>query len=144
MMWECAGVVRDAAGLERGLARLAALRQQAGFVEAASTGAAGAGSSQPGASDLAAALDLRAMLLTAEATLRSAALRAESRGAHQRQDYPETDPAWQRTIVVQPVPNPDAGSPSMVLTTAELPPPTTAVVVAHDEAHLDLAGRLLE
>jgi len=141
VMWECAGVVRDVAGLERGLERLAAIRLRAGQ---AGAGSEGAGSSPPGAPDLAAALDLRAMLLTAEATLRSAALRAESRGAHQRHDYPEADPAWQRTIVVQPAPTPASRRSTMVLTTAELPRPAEPVALAHDETHLDLAGRLLE
>ena len=130
-MWECAGVVREAAGLARGLDRLAAIRQRVS-------------SAQAGAPDLAAALDLRAMLLTAEATLRCALLRAESRGAHQRSDYPETDPAWQRTLVVQPGPKQNGDSPALVLTTAELPPPAPIVAEMHDEAHLDLEGRLLE
>jgi succinate dehydrogenase / fumarate reductase flavoprotein subunit len=130
-MWEFAGVVREASGLARGLDRLAAIRQQAS-------------SGQAGPPDLAAALDLRAMLLTAEATLRGALLRAESRGAHQRRDYPKTDPAWQRTIVVQPGPKQNGDSPALVLTTAELPPPAAIVAEMHDEAHLDLEGRLLE
>lgn len=136
MMWECAGVVREAAGLARGLERLAIIRRQAGL--------AGDSPGQAGAPDLAAALDLRAMLLTAEATLRAALLRTESRGAHQRSDYPETDPAWQRTIVVQPGPHKNGDSPALVLTTAALPPPAQAVAEMHDEAHLDLEGRLLE
>jgi len=131
-MWHYAGVVRDLDGLDSGLARLAAIRQAA----TARTG---------GTPDLAAALDLRAMFLTAEATLLSANLRAESRGAHQRRDFPETDPAWQRTIVVRSVPAPTpTGRPALQLTTAELPPPHPDVALAHHEAHLDLAGRLLE
>ena len=31
---------------------------------------------------------------TAEMIVRSALLRRESRGAHYREDYPETDPSW--------------------------------------------------
>ena len=35
--------------------------------------------------------ELRAMLVTAEAVVRSALARMESRGAHQREDFPNTD-----------------------------------------------------
>jgi succinate dehydrogenase / fumarate reductase flavoprotein subunit len=84
------------------------------------------------------------MLLTAEATVRAALLRTESRGAHQRSDYPETDPDWQRTIVVQPDTAHAAESPRMLLETAELPQPSPEVADALDEAELELAGRLVE
>lgn len=40
------------------------------------------------------ALDLRNMLLVAEAVTRSALARRESRGAHQREDFPGLDEAW--------------------------------------------------
>jgi succinate dehydrogenase / fumarate reductase, flavoprotein subunit len=45
------------------------------------------------------ALDLRFMLLSAEALLRSAQLREESRGAHYRRDFPETAAGQQRNII---------------------------------------------
>jgi succinate dehydrogenase/fumarate reductase flavoprotein subunit len=41
--------------------------------------------------DLHDAFELRAMLLTAEAVVRSALTRPESRGAHQREDFPNSD-----------------------------------------------------
>jgi succinate dehydrogenase / fumarate reductase flavoprotein subunit len=53
---------------------------------------------RPGAegwSDLAHALDLRAGLVAAEATLRSAIERRETRGAQIRTDFPELTPALQ-------------------------------------------------
>ena len=40
--------------------------------------------------------DLRNMRLVAECVTRAALAREESRGAHQREDFPETDPVWQR------------------------------------------------
>jgi succinate dehydrogenase / fumarate reductase flavoprotein subunit/fumarate reductase (CoM/CoB) subunit A len=40
--------------------------------------------------------ELRASLIAAEAVVCAAAVRTESRGAHQREDFPDTDPAWQR------------------------------------------------
>lgn len=129
-MWEGCGVVRTAEGLGQTLDRLARIRS------AAETGPAG----EP---DLPAALDLQSMLLTAEATVRAAVLRAESRGAHQRADCPETDPAWRRTILVLPE-RAGVGRPGMRLATAELPAPSAEVAAATAESELEVAGRLVE
>ena len=41
------------------------------------------------------ALDLRSMLLVARAVVEAALAREESRGAHQREDFPGLDPDWQ-------------------------------------------------
>jgi succinate dehydrogenase / fumarate reductase flavoprotein subunit len=83
-MWETCGVVRDQPGLQHGLERLAKLRRLAGEVDVRPT--------SEGYGDLAHALDLRASLVAAEATLLGALARTESRGAHQRRDHPELDP----------------------------------------------------
>jgi succinate dehydrogenase / fumarate reductase, flavoprotein subunit len=40
--------------------------------------------------------DLRNMALIAECVARAALERTESRGAHQREDFPEASDAWQR------------------------------------------------
>jgi succinate dehydrogenase / fumarate reductase, flavoprotein subunit len=125
-LWEGCGVVRSEATLSDVLARLADVRREA----AEHVG---------GEPDLAAALDLQSMLLTAEATVRSALLRTESRGAHQRLDYPESAAQWQRTILVQP-----NGLGNMRLDTAELPRPSPDVVAALDEGELEVSGRLVE
>jgi succinate dehydrogenase / fumarate reductase flavoprotein subunit len=130
-MWQGAGVVRDADGLKQALDRLAVLRREA---DAAPSGA----------SDLAAALDLRSMLLTAEATVRSALLRTESRGAHQRSDYPATDPAWQRTIVVYPRLADWGRHTELALGTEAIPDPSPEVSAALDATELEVAGRLVE
>jgi succinate dehydrogenase / fumarate reductase flavoprotein subunit len=130
-MWQGAGVVRDADGLKQALDRLAVLRREA---DAAPSGA----------SDLAAALDLRSMLLTAEATVRSALLRTESRGAHQRSDYPATDPAWQRTIVVYPRLADWGRHTELALGTEAIPDPSPEVSAALDATEIEVAGRLVE
>jgi succinate dehydrogenase/fumarate reductase flavoprotein subunit len=83
-MWESCGVLRDQAGLQHGLERLAELGRLAAEVDVRPT--------SEGYGDLAHALDLRASLATAEATLVGALARTESRGAHQRRDHPELDP----------------------------------------------------
>lgn len=46
-------------------------------------------------------LDLRTMLAVAEGVTHSAQQRTESRGAHQREDYPGMDPAWQKNQVIR-------------------------------------------
>jgi succinate dehydrogenase / fumarate reductase flavoprotein subunit len=83
-MWETCGVVRDREGLERGLDRVAELRELAADVDVRPT--------SEGYADLAHVLDLRASLAAAEATLLGALARTESRGAHQRRDHPELSP----------------------------------------------------
>jgi succinate dehydrogenase / fumarate reductase, flavoprotein subunit len=45
--------------------------------------------------------DLRNMLLTARAVSMAARARAESRGAHQREDFPDMHPSWQLNQVVR-------------------------------------------
>jgi succinate dehydrogenase / fumarate reductase, flavoprotein subunit len=131
-MWETCGVVRDEAGLRRGLARVAELRELAREVDVRP--------SSEGYGDLAHALDLRASLLAAEATLLGALARRESRGAHQRRDFPQLSPdlrvnfqarldvTGHLTIDAQPVP--------------PVPPELQAWADASEEP--SVAGRLLE
>ena len=80
-----APIVRDAAGLEEGLVKIEDLRGRAQFC---GTGGSTTRAFNPGWHT---ALDVRSMLVNAEALLRSALLRKESRGAHARSDYPTTD-----------------------------------------------------
>src|SRR5918999_38498 len=90
VMWERAGVVRTEDGLRQGLDELASIREAAASVDV-----------RPGAegwTDLAHAVDLRAGLVAAEATLRSAIERRETRGAQIRADYPDLDPTLQVNI----------------------------------------------
>ena len=88
LMWRDVGPFRDVAGLERALARLAEMRR--GLAHVAVVPGQGL---NPALADW---FELRASLVAAEAVARAALARRESRGAHQREDFPETDPAWQR------------------------------------------------
>ena len=80
-----APIVRDAAGLQAGLDRILELKTRA-----AQCGAGGSSTRafNPGWHT---AHDLRSMLINAEALLRSALERKESRGAHARSDHPDAD-----------------------------------------------------
>lgn len=89
LMWAKAGLLRDGPTLREAIAGIDSLYDR-------SDGLGGGGLRGHA---LAAALDLPSLLLTARATVLSALARTESRGAHQRTDYPETDPAWLRNII---------------------------------------------
>src|SRR5207247_6668479 len=85
-------VGRDEKGLSEGLHEVEALRESVADVDV-----------RPGAegwTDLAHALDLRAGLVAAEATLRCAIERRETRGAQIRTDFPDLDPALQVNFYV--------------------------------------------
>jgi len=86
-MWQHCGVVRDETGLKEALAEIEDIRRALPEVDV-----------RPGAegwSDLAHALDLCGGLLAAEATVRGAMERRETRGAHNRSDHPELDDGLQ-------------------------------------------------
>ena len=81
IMWKYCGVVRSGDGLIIGLKELEKVRKASNEVDVRP--------SAEGYIDLALALDLLGSIESAEATMKSALLRKESRGAHQRTDYPD-------------------------------------------------------
>ncbi len=84
-MTEHAGVVRDEQGLLAGLAELDAIEARMADI--------GVHPDIAGYQDLAHAFDLKSAALAARATLEAALERRETRGCHNRSDYPEIDPA---------------------------------------------------
>ena len=80
-----APIVRDGPGLEAGLEKIVGLAARASDC---GTGGSTTLAFNPGWHT---AIDVRSMLVNAEALLRSALERKESRGAHARSDYPEID-----------------------------------------------------
>lgn len=130
VVWHGAGVVRNEQTLEASLDQLNTLRFQA---QQGSVGAA----------DVAATLDLQSMLLTAEATILAALMRPESRGAHQRSDYPATDPLWQRTIVIKPYRD-EHDRLRLQLDTQLIPTASEEVQAAFNHQEYSVAGRLVE
>jgi succinate dehydrogenase / fumarate reductase flavoprotein subunit len=91
IMTEHAGVVRDEGGLRAGLAELDAM--EARMVDL------GVHPDLAGFQDLAHAFDLKSAVLAARATLEAALERRETRGSHNRSDYPELDPSFQVNLV---------------------------------------------
>lgn len=91
LMTEHAGVVRDEAGLLAGLEKL-------GSVEARMKDV-GIHPDIAGFADLSHAFDLRSSVLAARATLECALERRETRGCHNRSDYPEMDPEMRVNLV---------------------------------------------
>ena len=132
LMWERCGVVRDASDMEQALGMLDEVRSALPSVDVRP--------SEEGWGDLAQVLDVQAMLGTAEATLRGAIAREETRGAHNRSDFPELDPAMEVNFNVR-----RDSDGRMSLQSAPVPavPVELAPWLATD-GNIDPAGKLLE
>ena len=128
LMWECCGVVRSEAGLLEGLARGAKIRERAQEIEVRPDIA--------GYADVAHAFDLHGSLLAARATLESALERRETRGAHNRADFPGRDPRLDVNLI---------WALDGTVTRQAVPPPSTRVAaLAAGPSELETPGRLLE
>jgi succinate dehydrogenase / fumarate reductase flavoprotein subunit len=122
LMWERCGVVRTETDLRAALDELEGLRAAAADVDV-----------RPGVegwTDLAQALDLRSGLVAAEATLRCAVERRETRGAQIRSDARELDPELQVNFYVdsrlEPWAEPVAELRAELRDLADLSAPVTA------------------
>jgi succinate dehydrogenase flavoprotein subunit len=127
LMSEHCGVVRSEDGLREGLRALDEIRDRTSALEVRPDIA--------GYADLAHAFDLHGSLLAARATLECALERRETRGAHNRVDFPTQDPALRVNLVWAPdgrVVHEPVGQPS------------TAVVALAGGPGLEMAARLLE
>jgi succinate dehydrogenase / fumarate reductase flavoprotein subunit len=94
IMTEHAGVVRSEEGLRAGLTKLTELEERATHL--------GVHPDIAGFDDLAHAFDLYGSLLAARATLECAFERRETRGAHNRSDFPQQDDAFRGSFVWSP------------------------------------------
>ncbi|XKH56054.1 FAD-binding protein [Citricoccus nitrophenolicus] len=124
-MTEHAGVVRSEAGLSAGLAELDSIEARLQDV--------GIHPDIAGYQDLAHAFDLKASALAARATLEAARERRETRGCHNRSDFPDTDPELQVNLV---------WSPTAGITREEIPPVPEEIAALIREVSQD--GKLVE
>jgi succinate dehydrogenase / fumarate reductase flavoprotein subunit len=132
VMWERCGVVREADDLGQALGMLDDVRSVLPSVDVRP--------SEEGWGDLAQVLDVQAMLGTAEATVRGAIAREETRGAHNRSDFPELEPAMEVNFIVG-----RDGNARMTLQPEPIPavPAEFAPWIARSR-NIDAAGKLLE
>jgi succinate dehydrogenase / fumarate reductase, flavoprotein subunit len=124
-MTEHAGVVRDEHGLRAGLARL-------DDIEAAEK-SIGVHPDLAGFQDLAHAFDLRSSLVAARATVEAALERRETRGCHNRSDFPDLDESLRVNLVWS--------GPGQV---AHEPVAETPVEIAALVREVSAAGKLVE
>lgn len=116
-MNDLVGIIRTEAEMSEARERLGGLRERLGAVAVQ-----GHRQYNPGWH---LALDLRNMLLVAEAVATSALTRTESRGGHTRDDHPTLDPAWRHRVLrtrVTDDPASDAVVPRVVVEVAEREP----------------------
>ncbi len=110
-----AGIYRSGAGLAEACGRLAQLRRRYAGIELQDK-------SNVYNTDLLQAFELGSMLDCAEAVVACAAARKESRGAHQRQDYPERDDAnflRHSLAIYHPIEPPRVDFRDVVITTSQ-------------------------
>ena len=120
LLWEHAGILRDEDSLRAGLDELDTLREKASDMDVG-----------PITSEsFEFAVDIGFMLTAAEAVLRGALQRVESRGAHHRTDYPDTESDWRRNIYFE---RGDVGG--MSTRTETVGTPSETVQDALDEEH---------
>ena len=124
-MTEYAGVVRDEEGLKAGIAAIDVIEARMEDV--------GIHPDIAGFQDLAHAFDLKSSALAARATLEAALERRETRGCHNRRDFPELDPAMQVNLV---------WSPKGGITREEIPPVPAEIAELIGEVSVE--GKLVE
>lgn len=91
IMWERAGVLRNEADLLKGLKDISYFSEDCQYEI-----------DYNNPQQVLAGMELRNFVLVAEAVLRSALTRTESRGSHYREDYPKkNDEAWRKHIIIQ-------------------------------------------
>jgi succinate dehydrogenase / fumarate reductase flavoprotein subunit len=131
LMWQQCGVVRSEDGLKGALTEIEALVATLDDIDVRPTA--------EGYGDLAHVLDLRASLTAAEATLRAALERRETRGCHNRSDYPQMDESLRLNVTVSP------DGDRLAISTKPVPPVPTHLRDWASEGE-DFAGetRLLE
>lgn len=92
VMWKNVAIIRNREGLKTAIARIKELKEMLARVKVPSVDVYN--------KDLQDALEAEKLLEVALLTAESALIREESRGAHFREDYPETRDEWKKSIVL--------------------------------------------
>ncbi len=93
IMWKYCGVIKNEELLLEGLEKIKKIKIKSKDVDVRID--------ESSCEDLALVFDLQSSLMSAEATIISAIARNESRGAHQRSDFPEIDSSCEFNILVR-------------------------------------------
>ncbi len=133
IMWENCGVVRTEEKLNTGLKKIEKLKESAKLLDVRPD--------SEGFEDLMLAFDLEAALITSEATILGAKERRESRGAHQRTDYPEMEKEQEVNYTFKLRKNGNLGISKEAL--HEMDPELKSIVENTQEIE-DFEGKLIE
>lgn len=121
ILWEHAGIIRDRGNLEKGFIKLLDLAKEGEELSLEEF--------RGGPEDWEKACNLSSILIAAEAIIRGALLREESRGAHFRKDAPEKKDEWLKNIYYR------KDGETMNLFTAPVAAIPKAIQKALDEGH---------
>ena len=91
-MWNNVAIIRNETGLKVAMGKLMEIKEKIANMKVPE----GTGFNK----NLQDALEIENMLLVAALTTESALMRRESRGSHYREDYPDRDERWKRSIVL--------------------------------------------
>lgn len=91
-MWNNVAIIRNETGLKAAMGKLMGIKEKIANMKVLE----GTGFNK----NLQDALEIENMLLVAALTTESALMRRESRGSHYREDYPDRDDRWKRSIVL--------------------------------------------
>ena len=92
IMWENVAIIRNEEGLKLALARIEEIQNKLPDMKVSKD----SGYSK----DLLDAIEIQNMLEVASLVIQSALIRRESRGSQYREDYPDRDERWNRSIVM--------------------------------------------
>lgn len=133
IMWAHCGVVRSEEKLQQGLSKIGELEEAATFLDVRPD--------SEGFEDVMLAFDLEGSILSAKATILGAIERKESRGAHQRTDFTESNPDLKVNFVSKL-----DGNTKLQITKKEIEPisPELKKVIDSTDLIKNFKGKLLE